>query len=158
MPGVRAAVASVEGTATIVGTDGDRIGGDGPPTIGTNWIDDPALNPYRLAEGRAPRPPARSSSTAAPPRTATSSVGDHDHGPDAEARGQVTVVGIATFGELDSLGPTTYTAFTLPQASELFAQRPGHDLGRARGRRCRREPGDAARRDHRSRSRHASRR
>ena len=36
----------------------------------------------------------------------------------------VTVVGIATFGELDSLGPTTYTAFTLPQASELFAQRP----------------------------------
>ena len=25
---------------------------------------------------------------------------------------------------LDSLGPTTYTAFTLPQASELFAQRP----------------------------------
>ena len=36
----------------------------------------------------------------------------------------VEVVGIATFGELDSLGPTTFTAFTLPQASELFAQRP----------------------------------
>ena len=44
---------------------------------------------------------------------------------------EVTVVGIATFGDVDSLGPTTYTAFTLPQATELFAQRPGHDLGRS---------------------------
>ena len=37
---------------------------------------------------------------------------------------EVTIVGIATFGDVDSLGPTTYTAFTLPQATELFAQRP----------------------------------
>ena len=57
VPGVRAAVPSVEGTATILGKDGSRIGGDGPPTTGTNWIDDPALNPYRLAEGRAPQAP-----------------------------------------------------------------------------------------------------
>src|SRR6187200_2987569 len=52
VPGVRAAVPSVEGVATLIGADGERIGGDGPPTTGTNWIDDPALNPYRLAEGR----------------------------------------------------------------------------------------------------------
>ncbi|MCZ0978805.1 hypothetical protein O1L60_04775 [Streptomyces diastatochromogenes] len=31
----------------------------GPPTLAGNWIEDPALNPYRLAEGRAPRAPAR---------------------------------------------------------------------------------------------------
>ena len=31
VPGVRAAVPSIEGVATIVGADGERIGGDGPP-------------------------------------------------------------------------------------------------------------------------------
>src|SRR5262245_39180410 len=51
--GVARAVPSIEGVATLLGTDGDRIGGDGPPTIATNWVDDPDLNPYRLAEGRA---------------------------------------------------------------------------------------------------------
>ncbi len=37
---------------------------------------------------------------------------------------EVTVVGIATFGDVDSLGPTTYTAFTLDAARDLFAHRP----------------------------------
>ena len=82
VPGVRAAVPSVEGVATLIGSDGQRIGGNGPPTTGTNWIDDPALNPYRLAEGRAPASPSeggpagpsrsRSSSTVARPGTAAS--------------------------------------------------------------------------------------
>ena len=57
VPGVRAAVPTVDGVATLLGADGERIGGDGPPTTGTNWIDDPDLNPYRLAEGRAPAAP-----------------------------------------------------------------------------------------------------
>ena len=30
------------------------IGGNGPPTVAGNWIDDADLNPWRLAEGRAP--------------------------------------------------------------------------------------------------------
>ena len=37
---------------------------------------------------------------------------------------EVTIVGIATFGDADSLGPITYTAFTLPAAQELLAGRP----------------------------------
>ena len=44
----------VEGTAQVLGADGQPVGGDGPPTIGTGWIDDPQLNPFSLAEGRAP--------------------------------------------------------------------------------------------------------
>ena len=70
--GVATAAPSIEGTATIIGADGDRIGGDGPPTAGANWIDEPSLNPYRLAEGRAPPPTTRSSSTVARPSAATS--------------------------------------------------------------------------------------
>src|SRR5262245_42086150 len=52
--GVAEPVPSIEGVGTIVGADGQPLGGQGPPTVATNWIDDPRLNPYRLAEGRAP--------------------------------------------------------------------------------------------------------
>jgi putative ABC transport system permease protein len=123
VPGVRAAVPSVEGTATILGKDGKRIGGDGPPTTGTNWVADPGLNPYRLAEGRAPQAPGEVVIDRGAAKDGDLHVGDTTTVLTPQPV-QVTVVGIATFGDLDSLGPTTYTAFTLPQASELFAQRP----------------------------------
>jgi putative ABC transport system permease protein len=123
VPGVRAAVASVEGTATIVGKDGSRIGGGGPPTTGTNWIDDPGLNPYRLAEGRAPQAPGEVVIDRGAAKDGDLHVGDTTTILTPSPL-TVRVVGIATFGTLDSLGPTTYTAFTLPQASDLFAQRP----------------------------------
>src|SRR4051812_19149928 len=123
VPGVRAAVPSIEGTATIVGKDGKRVGGGGPPTTGTNWITDPGLNPYRLAEGRAPQAPGEVVIDRGAAEDGDLHVGDTTTvlTPKPVA---VKVVGIATFGKLDSLGPTTYTAFTLPQATELFAQRP----------------------------------
>ncbi|GGI08516.1 ABC transporter permease [Egicoccus halophilus] len=44
----------VEALAQVVGADGTSIGGDGPPTLGVNWIEDPVLAPYELVEGRAP--------------------------------------------------------------------------------------------------------
>lgn len=70
VPGVAAAVPDIQGAGQLVGGDGRPVGGQGPPTLAGNWITDPRLNPYRLAEGRAPSTPARSSSTAAPPRRA----------------------------------------------------------------------------------------
>ena len=123
VPGVRAAVPSVEGTATIVGKDRSRIGGDGPPTTGINWIADATLNPYRLAEGRAPHAPGEVVIDRGAAKKGGLHVGDTTTVLTPKPV-TVKVVGIATFGKLDSLGPTTYTAFTLPQASELFAQRP----------------------------------
>ena len=123
LPGVRAAVPTVEGVATLLGADGERIGGNGPPTDGTNWVDDPALNPYDLAEGRAPQAPGE---VVIDRRSAEQ--GDLHVGDDTTVLTpkpiDVTIVGIATFGDADSLGPTTYTAFTLAQATELFAQQP----------------------------------
>jgi putative ABC transport system permease protein len=123
VPGVRIAVPSVEGTATIVGKDGSRIGGDGPPTTGTNWIADATLNPYRLAEGRAPQAPGEVVIDRGAAKDGNLLVGDNTTVLTPRPV-TVKVVGIATFGKLDSLGPATYAAFTLPQASELFAQRP----------------------------------
>ena len=43
------------GVGQLVGKDGDTIGGLGPPTFAGNWVENDDLNPYQLAEGRAPR-------------------------------------------------------------------------------------------------------
>ena len=55
--GVDRAVASIEGIAQVIDADGEPIGGQGPPTIAANWIDDPDLNGFHIAEGRAPAAP-----------------------------------------------------------------------------------------------------
>ena len=55
IPGVAAAEGQVVGYGTLLGADGDPIGGNGPPRLAGSWITDDELNPYELAEGRAPR-------------------------------------------------------------------------------------------------------
>ena len=45
----------VEGYGQLLGRDGKRIGGNGPPTQAANWVGDPALNPYQLVAGHAPQ-------------------------------------------------------------------------------------------------------
>ena len=60
--GVATAVPEVRGVAQIIGADGKPVGGNGPPTIATNWIEDPELSWLTLTEGRAP------ASTACAPR------------------------------------------------------------------------------------------
>ncbi|HEX6166695.1 MAG TPA: ABC transporter permease, partial [Acidimicrobiales bacterium] len=52
--GVEAAEPVVTGYGQLLGADGDAIGGNGPPQLAGSWVTDPDLNPYRLAEGRAP--------------------------------------------------------------------------------------------------------
>ena len=131
--GVRAAAPSIDGVATILGADGERLGGDGPPTIGTNWIDDAELNPYRLAEGRAPAAPNEGGPEGTLPYEVVIDRNSADKGDLAVGDTatvltpepvEVTIVGIATFGDVDSLGPMTYTAFTLDAARSLLAHRP----------------------------------
>ncbi len=61
--GVATAVPEIYGIGQIVGSDGDPLGGNGPPTQAGNWIADPEINPWRIADGRAPRGRPRWSST-----------------------------------------------------------------------------------------------
>ena len=72
----------------------------------------PSSTPTASPRAAPRRRPTRSSSTAAPPRNGDLAVGDRTTVLTPEPV-EVTVVGIATFGDVDSLGPTTYTAFTL---------------------------------------------
>ncbi|MBK5221657.1 MAG: FtsX-like permease family protein [Acidimicrobiia bacterium] len=119
LDGVDAVQISIEGTAQIVGANGDPIGGGGPPTLGRNWIDDPRLNPYELAEGRAPVAPDEVVIDRGAAEAGDLAVGDTTTIRSPEPV-PVEIVGIVTFGDQDSLGPSTYAAFTTERAQELF--------------------------------------
>lgn len=123
--GVASVAPEVNGIGQIIGADGDPVGGDGPPTIATNWIDDPDLSSMDLVEGRAPQPV---SDPAAPLEVVIDRSTADDAGltigdsttvltPD---RVPVTIVGLAEFATGQSLGGTTFTAFDLDAAQRLF--------------------------------------
>ena len=141
---------SIEGFGQIVGADGDPIGGNGPPTIAGNWIDDPELNPCAARRGPAPpRAPTgrgrdrprvgrrrrpRRSATARPCRTPEPvDVDDRRHRHVRRRR--------------QPRPATTYAAFT-PTSARDAARRPARTRSssiRVAGRR-RRQPGRAPRR------------
>ncbi|HWL46028.1 MAG TPA: FtsX-like permease family protein [Ilumatobacter sp.] len=118
LPEVERALPVVEGTAQTVGSDGKGVGGNGPPTIGANWIDQPR-NPFVLIDGRAPAGPGEIVVDSWVAETGELAVGDATtvrvpHPVD------VTVVGIAEFGSGTRMGGVTYTWFDTDTAQELL--------------------------------------
>ncbi|WP_405631591.1 ABC transporter permease [Streptomyces sp. NBC_00016] len=124
VPGVAAVAPDIQGAGQLVGSDGKPIGGQGPPTLAGNWIPDTQLNPYRLAEGRAP---ARSGEVVVNRGTADKGglrVGDTTtlRTPDPV---RVTIVGLATFGGEDGMAQVTFTGMTRADAEKYLTARPG---------------------------------
>jgi len=120
VPGVAAAEPSVQGAGQLVGANGEPVGGKGPPTLAGNWIADGKLNPYRLAEGRAPAGPGEAVINRGAAKAGGLHVGDTAvlRVPDPV---RITVVGIATFGaDGDGMGPSTFTALTLTDAQKYL--------------------------------------
>ena len=122
--GVASVSPRIEGFGQLVGADGEKLGGEGPPTLAGNWIADPELNAYELVEGRAPETADEVVINRGAARDGDLSVGDHTIVATPEPV-EVTVVGIATFGGEDGLGPSTFTAFTLAGAEQHLTGRPG---------------------------------
>ncbi|MFG2466846.1 ABC transporter permease [Streptomyces canus] len=122
--GVAAAAPDVQGAGQLIGADGKPIGGQGPPTLAGNWIDDPELNPYRLAEGRAPK-----KSGEVVVNRGTADRGDLRIGDTTILRTpdpvEVTVVGLATFGGEDGMAQVTFTGMTLSDAEKYLTAGPG---------------------------------
>jgi putative ABC transport system permease protein len=121
--GVAHAEAQWQGFAQLIGADGEAIGGGGPPTIGGNWITDPDLNPYQLAEGRAPAADDEIVVNRAALQTGGVRVGDRVT-VRTPAPMTATVVGAATFGDADGMGPTTFVGFTESAARRLLTRTP----------------------------------
>src|SRR5512132_2122375 len=120
--GVAAADPSVEGFGQLIGKNGDKLGGNGPPTLAGNWIDNRDLNPYRLGEGRAPRAADEVVINRGAADEGNLRVGDTTTVQTPEPV-RVKIVGISTFGSADGLGQVTFTAFTLPSAQEHLIHR-----------------------------------
>ncbi|MCX5243565.1 ABC transporter permease [Streptomyces prunicolor] len=124
VPGVAAAAPSIQGAGQLVGANGEAIGGKGPPTLAGNWITDPKLNPYRLAEGRTP---ARSGEV-----VINRGAADKGHlkiGDTTTLRTpnpvKVTIVGLATFGGEDGMAQVTFTGMTQADAEKYLTAKPG---------------------------------
>ena len=123
--GVAAAAPSIEGYGQIIGRDGSAVGGTGPPRTAGNWVDDAAINPYRIVEGRAPRADDEVVINRGAADAGHLHVGDTTT---VETPQPVTVrvVGIATYGSADGMGQVTYAAFTLGAAEKYLTTDPGH--------------------------------
>ena len=124
VPGVAAAAPDIQGAGQLIGADGKPIGGQGPPTVAGTWIDDPELNPYRLAEGRAPK---RSGEVVV--NRGTADRGDLKIGDTTVLRTpdpvEVTIVGLATFGGEDGMAQVTFTGMTQSDAEKYLTAGPG---------------------------------
>ena len=120
--GVGAAVPELQLYAQLVDADGDAVGNPemGAPTLGFNWGQVDELNPFDIAAGRAPK--------GADEIVVDRSSAEEN---DFELGGLVTVltesapkqyriVGIATFGEADSLAGASVVLFSTPEARRII--------------------------------------
>ncbi|WP_449351901.1 ABC transporter permease, partial [Streptomyces shaanxiensis] len=128
VPGVAAAAPDIQGAGQLIGANGKPIGGQGPPTLAGNWIDDPALNPYRLAEGRAPEKSGEVVVNRGTADRGYLKIGDTTtlRTPDPV---EVKIVGLATFGGEDGMAQVTYTGMTRADAEKYLTAEPGRASG-----------------------------
>ena len=122
--GVAHAEGQVVGYGSLYGANGEPIGGNGPPRQAGSWITSEELNPYELVEGRAPEKPGEVVINRGAAKSGDLHLGDITvvQTPDPV---EVEIVGIATFGDTDGLGQTTWTAFTLDAAQSAVTHQPG---------------------------------
>src|SRR4249920_1252877 len=123
VPGVAQAEGSVFGYTRLIGKNGQALGNPaaGAPTLGGNWNQVTALNPWRLVAGH---PPQAAGQVVIDKKSATVGrlrVGDTTtvlvKGPPQ----RVQVVGVIAFGTADSPGGASVVLFTTPVAQRLGA-------------------------------------
>jgi putative ABC transport system permease protein len=115
--GVAAAVPEISGLGTLLGSDGQVLGGNGPPRLVASWVADAGLNPYRIVAGRAPAAPDEVVVNRGAAESGGLTVGSRTVVRTPQPV-PVRVVGIATFGDQDGFGSATYTAFSFAGARE----------------------------------------
>ena len=124
VPDVAVAAGEVMDDANLIGRDGDVIGSDGGPTFAVGFdASQPgaaALSPFQFESGRFPQGPGEVAIDAGTAADENYAVGDTIG---VAARGpaqEFEVVGVMTFGDVESIGNATAAVFYLPQAQEMF--------------------------------------
>ncbi len=117
VPGVADAQPDVSGYGVLVGKDGKQVTTQGPPLTAGNWIGNSPLNPYQLAQGRAPKAPNEAIIDRGLAKKSKLGIGDSTtvQLPDPF---KITIVGIATFGGADSAAGQTFTGLTTRTAQQ----------------------------------------
>lgn len=125
VPGVERAVILVTGYAQIVGADGNVVGDqEQSPAFGFNWVGEPSIDPFRIAEGRAPDADDEIAIDRGSARKGDVHVGDRVTVLTQQAPTTFTVAGIAKFGEHDSPAGATVVLFT-GNAAQHYLSAPG---------------------------------
>src|SRR3954452_24238413 len=124
--GVAAAEPSIEAYTQIVDKHGKAIGDPnmGAPTFGGNWLANDALNPWDLADGRAPQSGNEVVIDKATAKKGGFVVGDTTTALTKAGTEPVDIVGIATFGGQDTAAGVSYTLFTA-EAAQAYLTEPG---------------------------------
>ncbi len=117
--GVERAEGFVQGYAQIIGSDGEPIGGQGPPTFGFSWVDD---SPITLRDGRAPVAATEVAIDAATVADSGFALGDRVRILTADGAADYELVGITGFGSEDNLLGATSATFEFTTAQELFGK------------------------------------
>ncbi len=120
-PSVRIAAGSIEDFATLTDRDGDAITTGGAPNLAFGGNpDDQEFNPLVLVEGEWASGPGEIVIDAGTADGENFEIGDTIG---VAAKGpleEFTIVGIARFGSVDSIGGATFAVFDVPTAQELF--------------------------------------
>ena len=106
--------------AQVIGSDGEEIGGGGPPTFGFSYDPNPDLNPFVIEDGG--NPPETDDQIVIDKRTADEgdlAVGDQVTVLTQQAPKAYELVGIAKFGTADSPGGASVVQFTLAEAQRI---------------------------------------
>ncbi len=124
--GVSIAEGTVEAYAQLVDKAGKPIGNPnmGAPVVGAVWLSNDDLNPFDLKSGRAPQSDNEVVIDKASADSGDFVVGDSTTVLTQTGPQQVTIVGIATYGDTDSPGGASFTMFT-PAAAQAYLTQPG---------------------------------
>lgn len=118
--GVADAIGLVEGIAPLVSPEGERIGGQGPPTLGFSWAGEDG--PITLREGQPPTGPDDVVIDVTTFEEEGFALGDSVTVLLADGPQEFTIVGASGFGEEDNLLGATTASFTLERAQEIFGK------------------------------------
>jgi putative ABC transport system permease protein len=112
-----------ETSAKILTPEGEPVNTEGFPTLAFGIDTDPAyaqFNPLNLYEGRWPAAPNEVVIDAGTADKQGYAVGDRVGIRTLRPTREFELVGVAQYGEIDSLGSLSFAVFTVPAAQELF--------------------------------------
>lgn len=116
--GVSDAEATVGGFANLATPDGELLGGQGPPTIGSAWID--VGNPFQIREGRPPSSDGELVIDKASAARFRLEVGDDVQVISLGRAEPFTVVGLIGLGSSDGFGGATAIGVAYDTADRIF--------------------------------------